>query len=195
MGDSTPNFNFTSHPSVSSFAVPLKTYISTSASKFKYKYIATGVTVFDSEDRILLLQRAATDSWPHRWETPGGGCDEEDPSILYGAVRELWEEAGLAATSVGPTVGEDQLFITTSGNLVCKFTFLVEAKSDDDGKLQVKLDPNEHQNFLWVSEEAFQTGKVGDLELKFTSEEQKAVVAEAFRVRKRSATISKIGSP
>lgn len=54
--------------------------------------------------RVLLVQRAAHDSMPLRWETPGGGCDDDDTSILHSCARELFEESGLRATTVGPLV-------------------------------------------------------------------------------------------
>jgi 8-oxo-dGTP pyrophosphatase MutT (NUDIX family) len=164
-----PTFNFTAHPSTSSFAVPYETYLSTHpGEKFKCKYIATGALVFDASTprRILLIQRAAHDSMPSRWEIPGGGCDKEDPSILHSAARELWEEAGLTATNIGPQVGDGYFFLSRSG------------------KLDVELDPSEHQNYAWAAEEEVMARKVGDVELKFTTREQEAVVLEAFRARR-----------
>jgi 8-oxo-dGTP pyrophosphatase MutT (NUDIX family) len=182
-----PTFNFTAHPSTLSFTVPYETYLSTHpGEKFKYKFIATGSLVFDGStpERILLIQRAAHDSIPSRWEIPGGSCDKEDPSILHGVARELWEEAGLTAASIGPQVGDGHFFLSRSGRLVCKFSFLVDAEKGTGGKLDVKLDPSEHQNYVWATEEEVKARKVGDVELKFTSREQEAVVLEAFRTRR-----------
>jgi 8-oxo-dGTP pyrophosphatase MutT (NUDIX family) len=183
-----PTFNFTAHPSISSFAVPCETYLSTHpGEKFQYHFIATGALVFDAStpERILLIQRAAHDSMPGRWEIPGGACDKEDLSILDGVARELWEETGLAASSIGPQVGDGHYFLTRSGKLVCKFNFLVDAGKGADGKLDVKLDPNEHQNYVWAGEEEVKTRKVGNLNLKFTTREQEAVVLEAFSARRK----------
>jgi 8-oxo-dGTP pyrophosphatase MutT (NUDIX family) len=182
-----PTFNFTAHPSTSSFAVPYETYLSTHpGEKFKYEYIATGALVFDASTprRILLIQRAAHDSMPSRWEIPGGACDKEDPTILHSAARELWEEAGLTATNIGPQVGDGHFFLSRSGKLVCKFNFLVDAEKGAGGKLDVELDPSEHQNYAWVAEEEVKARKVGDVELKFTTREQEAVVLEAFTARR-----------
>jgi 8-oxo-dGTP pyrophosphatase MutT (NUDIX family) len=179
-----PTFNFTAHPSTSSFAVPYETYLSAHpGEKFKYKFIGTGALVFDAStpERILLIQRAAHDSMPSLWETPGGGCDKEDPSILHGVARELWEEAGLTAASIGPQVGDGHFIISRSGKLICKFNFLVDAEKGAGGKLDVKLNPREHQNYVWAAEEEVKARKVGDVELKFTTREQEAVVLEAFR--------------
>lgn len=149
--------------------------------------MATGALVFDSAStpvKILLLQRSPNDSMPNLWEIPGGGCDEEDPSILHGAARELWEEAGLVAKRVGPQVGGAYMFTTGSGNLVCKIHFAVEAERSADGKLDVKLDPEEHQDYVWATEEEVLAGKAGDVVLDFTTAEQKAIILEAFKARR-----------
>jgi hypothetical protein len=50
--------------------------------------------------------------------------------------------------------------------------------------LDVKLDPTEHQNYVWAAEEEVKARKVGDVNLKFTTGELEAVVLEAFRARR-----------
>lgn len=60
--------------------------------------------------RVLLVQRAAHDSMALRWETPGGGCDDDDISILHSCARELFEETGLHATTLGPVVRVGPVF-------------------------------------------------------------------------------------
>jgi 8-oxo-dGTP pyrophosphatase MutT (NUDIX family) len=186
-----PTFNFIAHPSALSFAVPCETYLTTHFNKkFQYKFIATGALVFDTStpERILLIQRSARDSMPNLWEIPGGGCDNEDPSILHGAARELWEESGLTAASIGPQVGDGHLFLSRGGKLVYKFSFLVDVEKGEGGKLDVKLDPGEHQKYVWATEEEVRARRVGDVELKFTAREQEAVVLEAFTVRRELNT-------
>lgn len=174
--------------------------------KFPYKYIASGALVIESHPtpsttapetdstasipKILLIQRAEHDSWPGKWEVPGGACDPEDPSVLYSVARELWEEAGLKATRIGPLVGgTDHIFLTGSGNLVCKFSFLVDVEKNlsHDGSvepLQVKLDPQEHQAYVWATEDEVKAGRVGAVELQFTNTQTRDGVLEAFRVKK-----------
>jgi hypothetical protein len=61
---------------------------------------------------------------------------------------------------------------------------MVEAEKDESGKLKVKLDREERQNYVWASEEDVEAGKAGDLEIKFTTGKQKAVVVEAFKARR-----------
>ncbi|KAL6864255.1 hypothetical protein J3F83DRAFT_743136 [Trichoderma novae-zelandiae] len=55
--------------------------------------------------QILLLRRAPTDSYPLKWETPGGSVDPADPSVLAAAARELHEEARLPDPRFLTTVG------------------------------------------------------------------------------------------
>ncbi|KAJ2978914.1 hypothetical protein NUW58_g7344 [Xylaria curta] len=111
---------------------------------------------------------------PLLWETPGGGCDDDDVSVLHSCARELKEEAGLETISVGPLVrcstagvgfadekgpgqgglerGEEMgshMFFTRKGKLVSKFYFVVEAKQTNS----VVVDPTEHTAYIWATEE------------------------------------------
>ncbi|KAK5558091.1 hypothetical protein LTR46_004270 [Exophiala xenobiotica] len=190
-----PNFRFASHPTTSSFAVNLQTYVSNdpgrttkSGATVKFNYVAVGALVFDSSEpeHILLVQRAPDDSAPNRWEVPGGATDLEDPTILHSVARELWEEAGLTAETIGPEVGEGQVFLTRSGKLVCKFHFLVEAKRGTNGALNVMLDPREHQNYVWATEEEVKARRVGNTGLQFTGPEQETAILDGFQARKTS---------
>ncbi|KAL7822336.1 hypothetical protein V8C26DRAFT_296320 [Trichoderma gracile] len=55
--------------------------------------------------QILLLRRSPTDSYPLKWETPGGSVDPSDPSVLSAAARELHEEASLSNPHFHAAVG------------------------------------------------------------------------------------------
>jgi 8-oxo-dGTP pyrophosphatase MutT (NUDIX family) len=113
---------------------------------------------------------------PNRWEVPGGGCDEEDESILHGVARELREEAGLKAAHIGPRIGVPHLFLSRSGKKICRFNFFVEAEGTN-----VKLDQNEHQAFVWASEDEVIRKKTRDVQLDFTTQESQDVILESFR--------------
>ena len=177
-----PPFSFTFHDSVSALNVPLKTYLT---SHEEFDAIATGALVFNSENRLLIIQRASHDSMPNRWEIPGGGCDLDDESILHGMAREVWEESGLVVSSVGRKIGsaEGHVFFSRRGLRICKFTFEAEVESSEP----VRLDPNEHQNHLWVTEEECQNRKAERdgtvIEIKFTTPAQEADILEGFRIR------------
>lgn len=179
-----PAWDFRIHPSASSFTDSQPAYL-TKHSDPRYNYLATGALVFNSSNtslpRILLIQRSADDSMPNRWEIPGGGCDDEDESILYSVARELWEEAGLRAKSISRPVGKAHLFSSRSGKKICKFNFLVEAEKNSEGQFDVKVNPKEHQRFVWATEEEVKTRRSGEVELEFTTEELENTVLEAFK--------------
>lgn len=99
-------FSFDYHASISDFAVSKGAYLAARPGA-PFDYIATGALVLDtttvSRPRILLLQRAASDEDPNKWEPPGGACDDDDQSILHAVTRELWEEADLKDSLDIPT--------------------------------------------------------------------------------------------
>src|SRR4051794_19183220 len=111
-----PKFNFAIHPEAESYGVPNETFIAVNSDKFKFKfkYVAVGAIVMEKSkpERVLLIQRSAADTIPGKWETPGGGMDDSDISILHGVARELLEETGMTASRIGPPVGEGYYFLT-----------------------------------------------------------------------------------
>jgi 8-oxo-dGTP pyrophosphatase MutT (NUDIX family) len=202
-----PTFDFTIEPSTTTYSVPCKTYLDNQPPDSpEYGFAGTGAIVIttrgttstststansrkpftDTEARILLVQRAMHDTMPGQWEVPGGACDEEDESILHSVARELWEEAGLTATSIGPAIGHPHTFLSRSGKLICKLHFLVEVQcpSDEAEAIIVKLDRNEHQHYVWATKAEVKAKKVGDLELTFTSTQLEDIMLEAFRAER-----------
>ncbi|RYP03884.1 hypothetical protein DL764_004800 [Monosporascus ibericus] len=145
----------------------------------------------EQELRILLLQRAPTDSMPLRWEVPGGACDLEDETLLHAVARELWEESGLRAasiqglvfsgsgTSTGTGVIDRDVFFSRRGVRIRKFSFVVGV---EEGPAEVRLDPAEHVAFLWVAEEEARRGRCGDIAFEFTTRRQRETVLEAFKM-------------
>jgi 8-oxo-dGTP pyrophosphatase MutT (NUDIX family) len=60
-------------------------------------FVGARTVVFDDQNRLLLIQRSDN----HRWAIPAGAM-ELGESMEECAVRELWEETGLRATSLTP---------------------------------------------------------------------------------------------
>ena len=182
-----PPFSFTSDDSVSAFNIPVKTYLSAHE---EYDAVATGALVFNGENKLLLIQRAGHDSMPNRWEIPGGGCDLDDDSVLHGLAREVWEESGLVVSAVNRIVDGGQVFFSRRGLRICKFTFEADVESTE----QVKLDPNEHQNHLWVTEEDCRNHKVDRdgivTEIQLTTPDQERIILEGLRLRQAAGTQS-----
>jgi 8-oxo-dGTP pyrophosphatase MutT (NUDIX family) len=99
-------------------------------------------------------------------------------------VRELKEETGLTATKIVRKVTEFGWSETskTTGELKNwrKHVFEMEVASLND----LQLDPIEHQNHLWVTEDEVNHGKVGEVELVYITLPNKVVKLEAFRKRR-----------
>ena len=153
----------------------------------EFTHIATSALVVvptgeDQKPHILLLQRAAHDSNPHKWEPPGGACDDEDESILYGAARELREETGFTAVHIQHMIEPSHFFSARSGRKICRFNLVVRIKEVSvDGKPSVPLlDPNEHQNYVWATEDEVRAGRAGSIDLDFTRNEVKQTVLKAL---------------
>jgi 8-oxo-dGTP pyrophosphatase MutT (NUDIX family) len=136
---------------------------------------------------------------PLRWEIPGGAVDLEDKSILHGAARELYEETGLVACSIVKHVGGLQEFFTRRGRKMGKVSFLmdveVQGQRHGNGEIAVTLDPNEHVQFVWVSEEEARAKRVGDVILQYTTEAQEQTIYESFRIWKEQTSSTREGTP
>lgn len=179
---SPPAFSFAFSSSVSAFNVPASEFL---AIQEGLDGIGAGALIFDSQDRLLILQRAAHDSMPNLWEVPGGACDGDNETILDGIAREVWEESGLKVSRFGDLVAplNGLLFTSSRGMKICKYTFQAEVESTD----VVKLDPNEHQDYLWVTEEECRSHNLrrenNVVEFRFTTPPQEATILEGFRLR------------
>lgn len=151
--------------------------------------IGTSAFVFDAQNRVLLVQRAAHDSMPNLWEAPGGAVDSGDVSILHGCARELWEEVGLVARRMKRLVTEGRgekwsVFTNSTGTkIICAFGFEVEIEEG----AEVVLDENEHQGWVWAGEEEVKGERMGDgREIALTGAMMRSKLLEAFRLRKEA---------
>ncbi|KAF1834075.1 hypothetical protein BDW02DRAFT_354191 [Decorospora gaudefroyi] len=158
----------------------------------EYDLVATGAIVFNKEGRLLLVQRAADEqAFPNLW-IPGGKVDDTDETIVQAAVRELKEETGLEATRVVRKVSHFTFGDKRPGRPTktwLKLVFEVEVQSTDD----VVLDPIEHQEFVFASEEDIVNDVVGEARLRYISPANKAVKLEAFRVRREGMSSAQQG--
>jgi 8-oxo-dGTP pyrophosphatase MutT (NUDIX family) len=154
--------------------------------------LAAGALVFH-HDRLLLIQRSEMEKgFRNCWEIPGGQCDDEDETILHSAARELLEETGLHVARLNYQVGENTRFQTGSGKrprIWQKFSFVVDVVEAGPNPrkptpVQVKLDPIEHQNHVWVTQADVKRYRTKRTQLMFTSEDQRNLMLEAFARRK-----------
>lgn len=129
-----------------------------------------------AQDRVLLLRRVAHDYLGERWEPPGGTMDADDESILHACTRELREEAGLTATSFVCVVSPGFDWIHDNG--VRRVFFLARVKEGE----QVKIDPEEHTEYTWVTQEEVRDERMASgREMPVTSSGVKQAILEGFR--------------
>ncbi|PYH84421.1 NUDIX-domain-containing protein [Aspergillus uvarum CBS 121591] len=195
---------FTHPPALDPYTLPLPTFLTTphthTHTLTPTTHIVTGALIFNpnpsttttklpnhppEKQHILLLRRAPTDSYPGRWEAPGGSCDATDASILAGAAREVYEETGLRVVRFLALVGVDAWEVVRADGVrrVVKFTFLVDVDLGlsmgvqgvqgmqeeverevegvvKSGGLGIRLEPAEHDAFVWATEEEVRAGVV-----------------------------------
>ncbi|KAF7172092.1 hypothetical protein CNMCM5623_004369 [Aspergillus felis] len=167
---------------------------------------ATEPTSEQPRTRVLLLQRAATDSYPGHWEGPGGMCERTDATLLAGVAREVFEETGLHVSKFVDLIAIDEWSRMLQNELhrVAKFTFLVEVHeasgkagvpSEDvvvgvaperweDG---VKLEQAEHQAFEWALEEEVRESLESQGKYKFLKD-QGWNLLKGFELLKRTTS-------
>jgi 8-oxo-dGTP pyrophosphatase MutT (NUDIX family) len=196
---SLPPFELSGSQTLVQFQVTVQQYLTSHPDLHQ---LVASAMVFHS-DRILLVQRSPDEiGHANCWETPGGSCDREDATVLHSAARELFEETGLHVTRFNHQVGEGLRFETGSGNQRkqwVKFSFDVdigEAKGtvtqEQLGEF-IKLDPLEHQQWLWVTEHEIWSSRAGKVDLKFVSPELRLIILEGFAGRK-PGNIEQIGN-
>lgn len=117
-------------------------------------------------------------------EIPGGKCDETDETILHGVARELKEETGLNVKrfirKAGQLDWEDGLPHHRKTERWVKLVFEVEVEVYDP----VMLDPLEHQQYCWATEEEVEKEKTDNTTLKYISPPNKTIKLDAFRLRR-----------
>jgi 8-oxo-dGTP pyrophosphatase MutT (NUDIX family) len=103
-----------------------------------------------------------------------GKVDAEDQSILHGAAREIFEETGL---TISHFAGEFQCFTYTiertyDGKPVMQTSLQLNFVAKVEGEQQVRLSPEEHQAYVWVAEDEFESLP--------STDEMKEVMKNAF---------------
>lgn len=116
-------------------------------------------TNVNSTPRILLIQRALTDSMGGCWEGPGGATEPDlDQTLLDGVVREVLEETGLNVSRIVDLVAVDSWqHLRRNGEMlrIAKYSFIVDVYEAGRPieEINVRLEPSEHQAYEWALEE------------------------------------------
>jgi 8-oxo-dGTP pyrophosphatase MutT (NUDIX family) len=176
---------FTFAPDLAPLNVPSTTYIPAHppATKIRGTVLVFAPPSLSPVPKLLLLQRAATTpKLPGLFEPPGGKVETTDASVMAGAARELYEEAGLRAKRFVRLVSPPEGMVTGDPRMA-KLTFEVEVWEAEAGD-GVRLEPREHQGHVWVTEEEVRRERIGDQTLGFVSGILKAVLLRAFEERR-----------
>ncbi|KAK7947999.1 uncharacterized protein PG986_008885 [Apiospora aurea] len=166
-------------------------------------HLVVGAKRDQQSKKILLVQRSRHDYGGLCWEIPGGSCDPHDVSILDAAARELAEEAGLRVRRFVAVVDRQRHEWLDRGEIWRKLTFIVEAESEHEAndeygeisggerdeetneqrsQLQIRLDPEEHEDFVWASREDLVAGGIGQRTFTWMQDEQRQVIMRAFDI-------------
>ncbi|KAK1149722.1 hypothetical protein N8T08_005276 [Aspergillus melleus] len=195
--------NYTYSPHLHQYALPLSTF---RASNPQHTHFVVGGVIYSSTcqnttpyppntnnpptnpkstpnppTRVLLLQRSQHDSLPGFWEGPGGLCEVTDDSILAGAAREVYEESGLHVSRFVDLIAVDEWTRVKSDEVIraAKFTFLVEVEEAEavGWEERVKLEQDEHEEFVWATEEEVKYGVEGNgSRLRFVGDQGKTLL-------------------
>ncbi|KAI4268028.1 MAG: hypothetical protein LQ337_008074 [Flavoplaca oasis] len=207
-------------PNLRSLAIPLSSFL---AKNTQYDRLVCSAFIFNPAPchrhqdfhananeatippRLLLLRRSSTDTaFPNLWEIPGGSVDKDDPTILHGLAREVFEETGLRLTRFVRLVGETIKWTTTEGDGTVdtskeiqwmKLSFEIEVEEigelkigvdehGDERCLPVDLDPREHQDHAWVTEKEVRAFYEEGVGRQIVSKEQAGKMLEAFGSRR-----------
>ncbi|EFQ25321.1 NUDIX domain-containing protein [Colletotrichum graminicola] len=193
------------HPtSLKCYNLPMRAWLENNGKATELDGLATSALVFDRRGRVLLLQRAAHDSMPLRWEAPGGAVDDADPSVLAACARELREETGLGAVRVVRVVSEgagkepgSSLTNRTGTLTLLRFAFEVEVEveavapgGDGEGdEIAVRTDPEEHADHVWASEEEVMRERVGEKDIPITNAQMASLILDGFRRRREEGVV------
>jgi hypothetical protein len=108
----------------------------------------------------------------------------------------LWEESGLAGVVfVGVVDGRGRGFVSSKGLRVRRFSVVAvlaegvewgEGPGGRGGWVNVTVDPKEHQDWVWATEDEVAAARFDDRELVFTSEDERRDILAVFHVLKDS---------
>ena len=107
--------------------------------------IVTSAIIRNEESNILIVKRAAHDSFPNTWEFPGGKADfGEDPE--ESVKREILEETDLSIIPLFPVVVKSYKSQNKIGVVYVEIFYIAQLSPAD----QTVTLSKEHSEFAWV---------------------------------------------
>lgn len=103
-------------------------------------HIVVDICVFSADGNVLITQRDKSKAYPLQWENVGGSVLKGE-TPLRGAIRELFEETGIAVNEKSLRLAFTEVSETT-----IYYFFVAVVK----GKPKVVLQPNETIDYKWL---------------------------------------------
>ena len=126
-------------------------------------HFVVGVVII-KDGSVLIVRRVPNDFLGGYYELPGGGV-ENNETLEEAVIRETFEETGLTVSRI--SAAYDGFDYTHDDKKVKQINFLIDVTNHD-----VKLNPDEHDSFVWVSLE--------ELKKYPMTKEIKKTIAEIF---------------
>ncbi|KAM0796814.1 NUDIX hydrolase domain-like protein [Usnea florida] len=121
------------------------------------KTYVVGVAIFRAspdpasftKHQLLVVKRAAhEESFPNKWEIPGGRV-EPGETVRQCVERETLEETGLRVERVVGELAELRWDSASSGKKSVQMNYAVTVQEP----VEIRLDPDEHSEWLWANED------------------------------------------
>lgn len=161
----------------------------------KFTHMVTAAAVFHN-NRLLLVQRAEGDSYPGRWEIPGGSVDQTDKSIKSALARELREETGLVLKNILRQILPAETFNTGWAKRTkkwLKLSFVVDIT--DESQMEAAEEVTMQETKEKIGEQvAIETKKLEDL-MDDAEKEALKTLDSAIKECADNPAVSEIGIP
>lgn len=107
--------------------------------------VVTSAIIRNYDNKVLIVKREPNDSFPNKWEFPGGKSEYgEHPE--EGVKREIFEETGLKITPLFPIV-VNQYENSKKNVSYVEIFFLADMTTPD----QIVTLSDEHTDFAWIA--------------------------------------------
>ncbi|KAK8925413.1 hypothetical protein MANI_011280 [Metarhizium anisopliae] len=186
-----PQGTFQVHADAATYNVTIADYLQNNPT---IQNVCVGA-VIRSGNRVLLIRRAEHDFAGLMWEVPGGACEsDKDKTILHSVEREVWEETGLHVRRVRRLVDHQEfqdIAGTVKGRYIWrKLTFGVDVGEGyglDAAQMRkaigkaIKMDPNEHCDWGWATEENVERGEWHKGKMELMALQKKTILDDFAR--------------
>ena len=112
--------------------------------------------IYNKDGKCLFIRRSKqNDVLPEIWDIPGGTI-EQDESVMNGLSREVAEEVNLKIENIKP------LYFLENDDKVKNVHFIKIIFKADLVDSDIRLNPEEHDNFVWADRSSVQELRLVD---------------------------------